>query len=139
MKRTLVSGLKLAAVASACALSLSASISGAAGGDNPFDASNGWYGRAGGLVPPASLAKPSGHRSEIRVADTSTVTIPYGRAGGPVGAAEVLAVKASKAPVIAFDAGCERFGRAGGPVGIDAVSCGSGIDAGATVAQASGR
>ena len=105
MKRTLVSGLKLAAVASACALSLSASISGAAGGDNPFDASNGWYGRA----------------------------------GGPVGAAEVLAVKASKAPVIAFDAGCERFGRAGGPVGIDAVSCGSGADAGATVAQASAR
>jgi hypothetical protein len=104
-----------------------------------FDASKRLHGRAGGLVPPASLAKPSGHRSEIRVADTSTVTIPYGRAGGPVGAAEVLAVKASKAPVIAFDAGCERFGRAGGPVGIDAVSCGSGANGGATLAQASAR
>jgi hypothetical protein len=138
MKRKVVRGLKLAGVASACALSLSASISGAAGGDHPFDAGNGWYGRAGGLVAPASLTGRSGHGSEIRVTDLSTVAIPYGRAGGPVGVAQILAVKASRAPVIAFNAGCERFGRAGGPVGIDAVNCGSGAEE-ATVAQASVR
>ena len=54
MKRTFITTLKLSSIALACALSLSASISGAAG--ESFDTSNGWYGRAGGPVAPASLA-----------------------------------------------------------------------------------
>ena len=135
MKRTFVNTPKLSSIALACALSLSASISGAAG--EIVDSSNGWYGRAGGQVAPASLAIPAGHRSEMSAANSSANT-PYGRAGVPVGAAAVLAVKTSPAQVTAFDAGCARFGRAGGPVGIDSLSC-SPVAHDATVAQTSAR
>ena len=137
MKRTFITTPKLSSIALACALSLSASISGAAG--ESFDTSNGWYGRAGGPVAPASLAISPRQRSELGTADSSTTGAAYGRAGTPVGAASVLAVKTVKAPAVALGAGCARFGRAGGPVGIDALSCSPITHGEATVAQASAR
>lgn len=137
MKRTFITTLKLSSIALACALSLSASISGAAG--ESFDTSNGWYGRAGGPVAPATLAISPRQRSELGVADSSTTSVAYGRAGTPVGAPAVLAVKTAKASSVALGAGCARFGRAGGPVGIETLSCGSAAHGEATVAQASAR
>lgn len=137
MKRTFSKAPKLSSIALACALSLSASISGAAG--ERFDTSNVWYGRAGGPVAPASLATSPRQRSELGTADSSTASAAYGRAGTPVGAAAVLAVQTSKAPSVALGAGCARFGRAGGAVGIDTLSCGSATHGEASVAQASTR
>ena len=137
MKRTFVTTPELSSIALACALSLSASISGAAG--ESFDTSSGWYGRAGGPVAPASLAVSPRPGAELGTADSSTISAAYGRAGTPVGAAAVLAVKAVKAPAVAIDAGCARFGRAGGAVGIDALSCTSITHGEAPVAQASAR
>ncbi len=136
MKRTFIQAPKLSSIALACALSLSASISGAAG--DSFDTGTGWYGRAGGPVAPASLAIFPRPRSEPGVADWSTGAA-YGRAGTAVGAAAVLAVKTAKAPSVALGSGCARFGRAGGPVGIDTLSCGSTPHGEATVAQGSTR
>jgi hypothetical protein len=137
MKRTFMNEAKLTSVALACALSLSASISGAAG--TSFDAGNGWYGRAGGPVGPASLVISPSRHVEPEVADSTTVSIAYGRAGTPVGAPAVLAVKTARAPAVALGDGCIRFGRAGGPVGIDGLSCASASHGESAVAEASSR
>jgi hypothetical protein len=137
MKRTFITMPKLSSIALACALSLSASISGAAG-ESP-DTSNDWYGRAGGPVAPASLAIAPRQRTELGVPDSSTISAAYGRAGTPVGAAAVAAAKAAETRVVAVGAGCIRFGRAGGPVGIDGLNCSSIAHGEAAVAETSTR
>ena len=134
MKRTFLDTPKRMSIALACALSLSASICGAAGVS--FDPTSTWYGRAGGPVAPGSLTI----RAAQHTADSSNTVATSGRAGAPIGAAAVVAaagVKASAA--VAAGAGCTRFGRAGGPVGIDALSCSSPVQGEATVAKASAR
>jgi len=137
MKRTFVTMPKLSSIALACALSLSASISGAAG-ESP-DNSSGWYGRAGGPVSPASLAFTPRQRTGLGAPDSGTISAAYGRAGTPVGATAVATAKAVEAPVVAVGAGCVRFGRAGGPVGIDGLGCSSITHGEAAVAEASAR
>ncbi len=133
MKRTYLDTPKRMSIALACALSLSASICGAAGAS--FDPSNTWYGRAGGPVAPQSLSISATRYT----ADSSNTVATYGRAGTPVGAAAVVAAAGVHAPAVAAGAGCARFGRAGGPVGIDALSCSSPVQGEATVAEASAR
>jgi hypothetical protein len=137
MKRTFVTMPKLSSIALACALSLSASISGAAG-ESP-DTSNVWYGRAGGPVGPASLAITPRQRTGPGAPDSRTISAAYGRAGTPVGADAVAAAKAVEAPLVAVGTGCVRFGRAGGPVGMDGLNCSSISHGGAAVAEASIR
>ena len=137
MKRTFMPKATLISVALACALSLSASISGAA--EASFDTGNVWYGRAGGPVPPASLVISARQHSEADAADSTAVNAPYGRAGTPVGAPAVLAVKTAPTSAVALGDRCIRFGRAGGTVGMDGLSCASAARGGKAIAEASTR